>query len=56
VLLIVVYGRDGTAAVADYLRTGRAIVYPTSSPAGCVRVFTAVGPDIVVVPRDFSPR
>jgi hypothetical protein len=53
---IVVAGREGTAALVESLRAQGAIVYQTRTPDGCLRVATAVRPDIIVLPREFPRR
>jgi hypothetical protein len=54
--LIVVAGREGTAALVECLRAQGAVVYQTHTPEGCLRVATAVGPDMIVLPPGFPRR
>jgi hypothetical protein len=54
--LVVVAGRQGTAALVECLRAQGAIVYQTRTPAGCLRVATSVRPDIILLSRGFPRR
>jgi hypothetical protein len=54
--LVVVTGREETAALVECLRAQGAIVYQTRTPAGCLRVATAVRPDVILLPRGFPRR
>ena len=54
--LIVVAGREGTAALVEALHAQGAVVYQTRTPKGCLRVATTVGPDMIVLPRGFPRR
>src|ERR687885_681444 len=54
--LIVVAGREGTAALVDGLRAKGALVYLTHTPEGCLRVATSVRSDVILLPRDFPRR
>jgi hypothetical protein len=54
--LIVVAGREGTAALVECLRAQGALVYLTHTPEGCLRVATSVRPDLLLLPRDFPHR
>jgi hypothetical protein len=54
--LIVVAGREGTEALVECLRAEGAVVYETRTPGGCLRVATAVRPDMIVLPRGFPRR
>jgi CheY-like chemotaxis protein len=54
--LVVVTGREETAALVDCLRAQGAVVYQTRTPAGCLRVATSVRPDVILLPRGFPGR
>ena len=54
--LIVVAAGEGTAAVVERLRAEGAVVYETRTPEGCLKVATAVGPDMIILPPDFPRR
>ena len=53
--LIVVAGREGTAALVEGLRAKGALVYLTGTPEGCLRVAASVRSDVILLPQDF-PR
>jgi CheY-like chemotaxis protein len=54
--LVVVTGREETAALVECLRAQGAVVYQARTPAGCLRVATAVRPDVILLPRGFPRR
>jgi hypothetical protein len=54
--LIVVAGRAAIAQLIEDLRAQGAVVYETRAPEGCLRVATAVGRDVVLLPPGFPRR
>src|ERR1044071_4876222 len=48
--LVGVTGREETAALVECLRAQGAVVYQARTPAGCLRVATAVRPDAILLP------
>ena len=56
-LILVASARDGAAdEIAQRLRGNGAIVLAAHSAAGCLRVATAVGPDVVLLDADLPHR
>ena len=53
---LIVVAHQETAALVEWLRAEGAVVYQTRTPEGCLRVATAVRPDMIVLPRDFPRR
>jgi CheY-like chemotaxis protein len=56
--LVLVASADGqfAEAIAERLRRAGAVAYAARSEAGCLRVATAVGPDVVLLDSNLSPR
>jgi hypothetical protein len=53
---LIVVAHQETAALVEWLRAEGAVVYQTRTPEGCLRVATAVRPDMIVLPRGFPCR